>query len=69
MSPKFDSVVVNGIVVTAADAVLVDPSPLQLSNLIVDIPCQTMLHRHQRWQDPYPISSILQRRDRRRADH
>jgi hypothetical protein len=46
MLPKFDSVVINGIVVTAADAVLVDPSSLQPLNRIVDIPYQTMLHRH-----------------------
>jgi hypothetical protein len=37
MSPKFDLVVLNGIVVTAADAVLVDPLSQQPSDLIVDI--------------------------------
>jgi hypothetical protein len=46
MSPKFDLVVVNGIVVTAADAVLVgSPSP-QPSHPIADVCLQTMLHWH-----------------------
>lgn len=39
MSSKFDLVVLNGIVVTAADAVLVDPLSPHSSDIIVDIYC------------------------------